>query len=152
MGRAVGRRVGTGVGRLEGFAVGAYGSTTQRTPAPNSHMCPGQHVSGRLGPVAPQPLALSPATAQTAPSGVVDVGVTIEASVQKTFWGPGWHTKPLQHLSGRSAAGRAPQEVALIPSVPQVGAAGRFWLPVHVTFIDVNSTSKAQLVRKIYMI
>ena len=75
----------TVVGGLFGLAVGAKGSTTQRTPAPNSHIIPGQHPAGRPAPVAPQACALSPSAAQIAPSLVVEGKVTFLASVQKTF-------------------------------------------------------------------
>ena len=79
----------TGVGALVGLAVGAKGSTTQRTPAPNSHIIPGQHSAGRLAPVAPQAWALSPSAAQIVPSPVVEAKVTFVASVQYRDWGPG---------------------------------------------------------------
>ena len=129
----MGRSDGDAVGRLLGLPVGAKGSTTQRTPAPNSHLCPEQQAAGRLGLLAPQAWALSPSEAHTVPSDVVNIGSTNDSSVQNNFRGPGWQTKPLQQPSGRSAAGAAPQEVALTPSVPHLGASGMFALAVHVT-------------------
>ena len=87
----------TVVGGLFGLAVGAKGSTTQRTPAPNSHIIPGQHPAGRPAPEAPQSRARSPPWAQVIDSSRISTGSMFSFAVQVTLTLPGVQTNPSQH-------------------------------------------------------